>query len=75
MEINVGSTDSIVRLALGAVAGVVSLAILAESLALPLILSPVLGVAALIFLVTGSTNRCPAYSLLGVNTCSRSAQK
>lgn len=75
MERNVGDTDSQVRLALGALFGVVSLAILAQSLnsinevvALPEILSPVLGVAALALLVTSFTRKCPVCAAAGVDT-------
>lgn len=75
MERNVGDTDSQVRLALGALSGVVSLAILAQSLnlinevmALPEILSPVLGVVALVLLVTSFTRKCPVCAASGVDT-------
>jgi hypothetical protein len=75
MERNVGDTDSQVRLALGALSGLVSLAILAQSLnvinevvALPEILSPVLGVFALALLATSFTRKCPVCSAAGVDT-------
>ena len=69
MERNVGSTDKLVRVLLGAVAGVVSLAVLANAVSLPTVLAPVLGVAAVILLVTGLTEFCGLYKLLGLNTC------
>jgi hypothetical protein len=71
MDTNVGATDSTVRLLLGAITGAIALAVLAGSVTLPDILSPVLGIASLLFLGTATTNRCPAYSLVGLNTCAR----
>ncbi|MFC7095851.1 YgaP family membrane protein [Halobaculum marinum] len=68
MEKNVGSTDQLVRVLVGAVAGVVSLATLAGVIGLPAILSPILGVVAVAMLVTGLTSTCWLYSLLGVST-------
>jgi hypothetical protein len=72
MEENVGDTDSIVRIALGSVAGLLSLGILADvlnsSLALPEITSPILGVLAIVLLVTGFTSKCALYSALGMDT-------
>lgn len=68
MNRNVGSTDRLVRIALGAVLGAVSLAVLAGSVPLPTVLSPVLGVLALVLLVTGATSTCGLYSVLGVDT-------
>ncbi|MFC3476893.1 YgaP family membrane protein [Halobacterium litoreum] len=68
MEQNVGSTDSLVRVLLGAVLGVVSLAILGDYVDAAPILSPILGVAAVALLATGLTSTCGLYSLLGVRT-------
>lgn len=73
MEVNVGNTDKSVRALIGAVAGAVSLAILAGQLTAPAIASPVLGIVALMMLGTAATGSCPAYTILGMNTCSRSA--
>ena len=73
MDINVGATDKSVRTIIGAVAGVLSLAILAGQLAAPTLASPVLGVVALIMLGTAATRSCPIYSVLGMNTCPRNA--
>jgi hypothetical protein len=67
---NVGATDRQLRTGVGAIAGIVSLAILAGALSAPAVLSPVLGVVALIMLVTAATGTCGLYSLLGVDTCS-----
>ncbi len=68
MPRNVGSTDRFARVAVGAVAGAVSLAVLLEAVSLPSIASPVLGAVALTLLVTGLTGTCGLYSLLGVST-------
>lgn len=66
-----GKADSIVRLIIGAVAGLVSLAILGGMVqSLPMILSPVLGIVAIMMLGTAFTKKCWLYSLLGVDTCS-----
>ncbi|WP_257299039.1 DUF2892 domain-containing protein [Haloarchaeobius sp. FL176] len=74
MELNVGSTDRIVRLVLGAVMLVAAVVVGAGILSVgsgtvatvgaPL----VLGVVGLVLLVTGYTQTCPAYSLLGIRT-------
>lgn len=69
MERNVGSTDQIARILFGALAGIVSLAILASAVSLPTVLSPVLGIAALILLGTGFSGFCGLYKLVGLNTC------
>jgi tetrahydromethanopterin S-methyltransferase subunit C len=69
MAQNVGATDGTIRIGLGAIAGLVSLAILAGSLSLPALASPVLGLVAVILLGTGVTGVCPLYSVLGMDTC------
>lgn len=72
MEENVGNTEGLVRIALGAVAGLLSLGILADvlpsSLTLPEIASPILGVVALALLATGYTSKCALYNALGMDT-------
>jgi len=73
MDINVGATDKSVRTLIGAIAGALSLAILAGQLAAPALASPVLGVIALIMLGTAATRSCPVYSVVGMNTCPRNA--
>lgn len=70
MEQNVGVTDRQVRTVVGALAGLVSLAVLAEVVSLPGLLSPVLGVLAIVMLGTAATGTCGLYSLLGADTCS-----
>ncbi|MCT9095996.1 DUF2892 domain-containing protein [Haloarchaeobius sp. HME9146] len=77
MERNVGSTDRLVRLALGAVllvaaavvaAGVVSLG----SGTVATVVAPLLlAVVGLVMLVTGYTQSCPAYGLIGMRTLRR----
>jgi hypothetical protein len=69
MDQNVGSTDKIVRTALGALLGIVSLATLAGAVPLPPLAALLLGVASLILLGTAATGTCAIYSLLGVDTC------
>lgn len=72
MEENVGGSDRLARIAVGAIVGAVSLALLGpvESSGLPLgqYLSPVLGVVALVLLGTGYTRKCYLYNVLGMNT-------
>jgi hypothetical protein len=73
MNRNVGSTDKTLRTAVGAVSGAVSIAILAEIVSLPILLSPVLGVLAIMMLATAAVGTCPIYRVLGVDSCSRDA--
>jgi hypothetical protein len=68
MQQNVGEVDSIVRILLGAVLGIASLAILAGAVEVTTVLSPVLGVFALVLLVTGYTGICGLYRVIGVAT-------
>lgn len=70
MEQNVGSRDKNVRIAIGAVAGIVSLAVLGGQVDLPEITSPVLGIVAVLMLGTALTGTCGLYSVLGIDTCS-----
>lgn len=69
MNQNVGATDRQLRTLLGALAGVGSLATLANAVSLPEIAAPVLGVIALVLLGTAMTGTCGLYSVLGVDTC------
>jgi hypothetical protein len=73
MSKNVGSVDQKFRTATGAVAGTASIAILAGTLGLPTVVSPVLGLVAIMMLATAAVGTCPIYSLLGVDSCSRNA--
>jgi hypothetical protein len=74
MDKNVGSTDKAVRIGVGALAGLASLAILFDALSLPAALSPVLGAAAVILLVTAVTGFCGLYAVLGLDTCARASR-
>jgi len=74
MAQNVGATDGSVRIGLGAIAGIVSLAVLAGALPLPPLSSPVLGLGAVILIGTAVTGFCPLYSVLGMDTCPVEAQ-
>jgi len=71
---NVGTKDERVRTAAGALAGTASIAILSGALSLPTAIAPVLGVVAIVMFATAATGNCPAYSLLGVDSCSRSSR-
>jgi hypothetical protein len=68
MEANVGSTDKLARIVVGAVAGTVSLAGLADAVAVTGVVSLVLGVVAILMLGTAFTSKCALYSALGVST-------
>ncbi len=70
MAQNVGQTDKLVRIGAGAVAGLVSLGLLANLVSGPAWLSPVLGLAAIALLGTAFTGYCGLYAALGINTCS-----
>ncbi|SIR92762.1 YgaP family membrane protein [Natronorubrum thiooxidans] len=68
MEHNVGKTDQLVRIALGAILGLVSLAILGGVISTTMVLAPILGVVSLVLLATGLTSTCGLYSALGIST-------
>jgi len=75
MEENVGLMDQKVRIGLGAVLGLVSLVVLAQAMGtisevipVPEIVSPVLGVLALVLLATGYFKTCALYQVLGMDT-------
>jgi len=73
MSQNVGSVDRVLRTTVGAVAGIASLVTLVGAVSLPTVLSPVLGVFAMILLVTATVGTCPVYSVLGIDSCSRTS--
>ena len=73
MDQNVGSGDQLFRTTAGATAGVASIATLAGAVSLPTVLSPVLGLVAIMMLTTATVGTCPVYSVLGVDSCSRSS--
>lgn len=60
MKVNVGSVDRIVRIAVGL--ALIALAAMGSI--------GVWGYIGIVPLVTGFMRVCPAYSLLGINTCS-----
>lgn len=72
MENNIGELDKYARIAVGAVSGLLSIAILIdvlpESLSLPEIASPILGVVGIVLLATAFTGKCGVYSALGIDT-------
>lgn len=69
METNVGSTDQMVRLALGVALVAVSAAgYTGYVLALGPVVAGALAVVALALLATGYTRKCPACSALGIDT-------
>ena len=68
MDKNVGSTDKIVRIVLGAILGLVSIGILADYVPVTEIASPVLGVLSIVLLATGYFGKCGLYSALGMDT-------
>lgn len=68
IDTNVGDKDSIVRIGLGAISGLASIAILTNYIDAPEVASPVLGLIAIALLVTGFTNKCALYKALGINT-------
>lgn len=74
MERNVGATDRQLRTVFGAVSGALSLAVLANMVSAPALLSPVLGLVAVIMLGTAATGTCGVYSLIGVDTCSMESE-
>lgn len=68
MENNVGSTDKMVRIVLGAVLGLGSIGILTNYVQGPEIASPVLGILSIVLIATGYFGTCALYSALGVDT-------
>ncbi|MFC7079748.1 YgaP family membrane protein [Halorussus caseinilyticus] len=74
MQKNVGGFDRTVRLILGPVLLVVVLAWLLGAIALELWLAAVALLVGAILTVTGLTQKCPANSLLGMNTFRREGE-
>lgn len=75
MAQNVGSMDRKLRTVVGAVAGLVSLGTLAGIIGLPEVVSPLLGIVALMMLATAAAGTCGLYSVLGVDTCSMKSNR
>lgn len=67
MDINVGRTDQLFRVGGGMAMGVLSINALLDK-CVPEIYSPVFGVFAIIFLVTGLTRKCPVCKALGTDS-------
>lgn len=69
MDENVGGNDRLARIAVGAVSGASSLAILGEMVSgAPMWLSPVLGVLAIVLLGTAYTKKCKCNEMLDRDT-------
>ncbi len=68
MSTNVGSTESLVRVLIGAVVGTVAVATVAGIGPLPTVVAPVAGLLSIVLLVTGATSSCGLYSALGIDT-------
>jgi hypothetical protein len=64
MKKNMGSADRIIRGIVGVALGYLVLVGAVDG-----VLAVVLGVVALVFLVTAAVGACPAYGPLGINTC------
>lgn len=66
MTKNMGSTDKIIRLVVAAV-----IAVLYFTGKISGTLAIVLGIVAIIFVLTSLISFCPLYTLLGINTCKK----
>ena len=67
MEVNVGKTDQMFRVFGGIAMGTLSIYALIDK-CVPEYYSPVFGLFAIIFLVTGLTRKCPVCKLAGHNS-------
>jgi hypothetical protein len=65
MEENVGGTDRLARIVVGAVLGLISLGVLGNMVDAPMWVSPVFGILALALLGTAYTCKCKINDLLG----------
>lgn len=63
MKINMGATDRLVRIVLAIIVGILYLTGQITGIALT-----VLGIMALIFLLTSSVGYCPLYQILNIST-------
>ncbi|MDQ7041161.1 MAG: DUF2892 domain-containing protein [Rhodothermus sp.] len=68
MKRNVGTIDRVVRIGIALVIGVLYLTGQLSGTA-----AVILGIVALIFLITGLVGSCPLYAVLGMSTCPRKA--
>ncbi|MFW5974041.1 MAG: YgaP family membrane protein [Natrialbaceae archaeon] len=71
MDTNVGGIDRISRFVIGVLLGAVGIAVLAGVLEYGTAVGAVALVVGLVLVVTGALQSCPAYRLLGVDTCKR----
>lgn len=69
MEKNVGETDKLVRIIVGAVTGAGSLGMLTNYLGGTDVVAAVFGVVSLIAFFTALSGTCALYKVLGINTC------
>lgn len=69
MKKNMGSADRIIRISLAVIIGVLFLTKTISST-----LGIILGVVAIIFLVTSAVGFCPLYALLGLSTTKKEAK-
>ncbi len=67
MTLNTGSADRIVRFLLGA--GAIVIAILMLDALSANVLGIVVGAIGLVLVLTSFCGYCPAYTLVGINTC------
>ncbi|MFB6190975.1 MAG: DUF2892 domain-containing protein [Candidatus Nanohaloarchaea archaeon] len=72
MQTNVGDTDRMVRLVLGAVLTAVSAAGFLDYMSMSPVVAGVVGAAGLVLLVTGYTRKCPVLQMAGVSTAGSS---
>ena len=68
MKRNMGIADRVIRIALAAV-----VAVLYFTHQLPMVAAIILGILAVVFLVTGIVGICPLYLLFGISTKRKSA--
>ncbi len=68
MKRNVGTIDRVIRIGIALIIGVLYLTGQLSGTA-----AVILGVVALIFLITGLFGSCPLYAALGMSTCPRKA--
>ncbi|MEZ3115381.1 YgaP-like transmembrane domain [Halobaculum sp. MBLA0147] len=68
MQKNLSRRDSRIRIVLGALAGLLAVAVLVDAVAVPDRYASYAGVAAVALLANGLTCRCGLYRLLGVST-------
>jgi hypothetical protein len=64
MKVNMGSIDRILRITIAVILTVFILVGMFSG-----VTSAILGIIALVLLVTGIFSRCPMYYLLGISTC------